>query len=120
MLVRKDYEVSYEWVKYDEVKAVADTANYKSVIKSIGSSDIASLTLRFPTSVEMLHFGEDNSYKAYIITEETEVPSHYTKVAGGTHWLKIYDDEELAIEFKANNIEVYRAGEMGCLIKVAK
>lgn len=90
----------------------------------IGSSDIASLVMVgyvkgkgvYP---EMLHFGIDNSYSAYIVTEENvTIGAHYQKVAEFNSRLKIYDDEGLAGSFKAEKIIVYRAGMMGCIIQL--
>lgn len=90
----------------------------------IGSSDIASLVMvgyveEKGANPEMLHFGMDNSYTAYIVTEENvTIGAHYRKVAEFSTWLKIYDDEELVRSFKAEKIIVYRAGMMGCIIQL--
>lgn len=89
----------------------------------IGSSDIASLVLRGcsynggPELTE-LHFGGDNSYSAYIVDAETEIPGHYSHIVTFASWLWIYDDNGLTARYTANRIEVYRAGEMGCIIKL--
>ena len=120
MIVELDHPVRYELLEYDEIKKLADITNYKSIIKVIGGSDIASLTLRFPCKVVDLRFGEDGMYTAYIITEETKVPDHYEKVVDGECWIKIYDDESLTLELNAHSIEVYRAGSLGCLIRLSK
>ena len=87
-------------------------------IVNIGGSDGAALILASPEKLEYLYFGEDGEYKAYFINEEIEIPSHYTKRAEAESWLRIYDDDEKAIEIEieAEHIEIYRAGEMGCLI----
>jgi len=91
--------------------------------KYIGSSDIASLILvgcgENGLELKELHFGEDGSYQAYIIdNKDVEIPSHYSLVAEFETWLKIYDDEELTQRFNADKIEIYRAGEMGCIIRL--
>ena len=65
-----------------------------------------------------MYFGEDGCYKAYIVTEDTEIGSHYSKVASFTDWMKIYDDDEKTFEKKAKKINVYRAGEFGCIIQI--
>ena len=83
---------------------------------NIGGSDGAALILARPEKLGYLYFGEDGEYKAYFINEEIEIPSHYTKRAEAESWLRIYDDDEKAIEIEAEHIEIYRAGEMGCLI----
>lgn len=93
--------------------------NYKDFEKVfIGDSDIASLTLRSPMEATVLNFGEDNSYKAYIVEGNAEIGEHYDKVYECNNWLKIYDDDGLSAEFDADYIAVYRAGEMGCIIQL--
>lgn len=92
--------------------------NYKANKKQfIGSSDIASLTIRIPRNAFILDFGKDGNYYAYVIDESYEIPEHYQCVGQGNSWLKIYDDEELVRTFKADEILIYRAGEMGCIIQ---
>lgn len=92
----------------------------------IGDSDIATLIMVGPTvsentnkylTTEPLPFGEDASYKAYMVEGKAEIGSHYHLVAEFKHWLKIYDDEELTLNIRADHIKVYRAGEMGCIIQ---
>lgn len=99
--------------------------SYKEFPKSfIGYSDIASLIMAGYKEgqgvvTEKLNFGEDGSYKAYIVNgKDVAVGSHYKKVAEFDGWLKIYDDDGLAIKYKANKIIVYRAGEMGCIVQL--
>lgn len=86
--------------------------------KYIGSSDIASLTIRSGNNVDMLHFDEDGEYRAYIITEPAEIGEHYNLVFEGKHWIRIYDDDELTFHAKADVIKIYRAGEFGCIIQL--
>lgn len=52
------------------------------------------------------------------IATEIVIGSHYRKVASFSHWLKIYDDNELVTEYSASEINVYRAGEYGCVIQL--
>ncbi len=95
-------------------------------IKRIGSSDIASLVLvgckrnekgeSLGVFAELLHFGEDNSYKAYYVTEPCEIPEHYTKVTSFNSWLKIYDDDGLTFN-EYGDFNIYRAGMLGCIIE---
>lgn len=99
--------------------------NYKDFKKIvIGGSDIAALVLVGCTEegVEshMLNFGQDDSYRAYIVDETAEIGSHYKKVAHFGYWMKVYDDEGLVRYFKAKEINVYRAAEMGCVIQLIK
>lgn len=84
----------------------------------LGSSDIASLTLRAPRSSSILDFGIDASYRAYLVDEECVfIPLKYEKVFECKGWLKIYDDEGLSQIIEANRIEVFRCGDCGCIIK---
>jgi hypothetical protein len=99
--------------------------NYKYYDKEcIGGSDIAALVLvGFNKEVdglkiEPLHFGGDGIYNAYVVDADAEIGDHYKEVASFNSWLKIYDDEELTKIFESDNITVYRAAEMGCIIKL--
>jgi hypothetical protein F3_01816 len=82
----------------------------------IGGSDGAALILASYEKLEYLYFGEDGNYRAYFVNEEIELPAHYKKEAEADRWLRIYDDDEKVVEIEADHIEIYRAGEMGCLI----
>lgn len=92
----------------------------------IGESDIAGLTIIGMTSLgiktDFLNFGSDGSYLAYICNvyalNGIEIPKHYEKVALFWNWLKIYDDTGLTAEYEADKIEIYRAGNFGCIIKL--
>lgn len=98
--------------------------NYKDFEKEyIGSSDIASLILAGYKEGDgfitiPLHFGQDDSYSAYIVEGEAEIGNHYEKRAEFDSWMKIYDDEELVKSFNGKKIIVYRAAEMGCIIQI--
>ena len=93
---------------------------------NIGMSDVASLIMmgikETGRSLEFLNFGEDGEYYAYLVDREEDKPveigSHYKKVATFTNWLKIYDDYESTLDIKGKVINVYRAGEFGCIIEV--
>lgn len=97
---------------------------YKDFEKQyIGTSDMASLILAGYKDGEgfvtlPLHFGQDDSYNAYIVEGEAEIGNHYEKRAEFESWMKIYDDEELVKSFKGNKIIVYRAAEMGCIVQI--
>lgn len=90
----------------------------------IGGSDIASLLLLgcHDNGAEpmMLNFGSDGCYHAYIIPENVEIGKHYNKVTDFKHWLKIYDDCSLVMTIYAQQINVYRAGDFGCIIQIIK
>lgn len=97
--------------------------SYKEFEKTyIGDSDIAALVLVGcdKTSIvsQILNFGEDGTYKAYVVDSDTEIGNHYVERYRFNHWLKIYDDDGYTAEFKADLIIVYRAGEMGCIIQL--
>ena len=96
--------------------------NYET--RPIGDSDIATLILsgcdESGLKLSTLNFGKDASYKAYIVDEHTEIGNHYIKVDTFKHWLRIYDDYGLTYRVEASEINIYRAGEMGCIIQVIK
>lgn len=95
--------------------------NYKDYNKTyIGSSDSAYLTLKTITgTTEKLCFGEDGSYSAYVVDEDTLIPEHYHKEFEFTDSLEIYNNfGELEWSAKAKQISVYTAGNFGCLIKL--
>lgn len=101
---------------------------YKDFEKTyIGGSDIASLILvgcrkDEGLKTEPLYFGEDGGYSAYIVNqtekEEIKIESHYTKVATFNHWLKIYDDDGKTFDCRGKEINIYRAGQFGCIIQI--
>lgn len=89
-------------------------------LKFVGGSDIASLTFRGGDNIGRIDFGSDGAYYAYICGGEVEIGDHYKKVAEGTRWLNIYDDE---LSFKLDNVKtwaIYRAGMRGCIIAYTK
>ena len=95
---------------------------YKDFEKTyIGSSDIAALTLtgmgEDGVKAEILRFGGDNSYHAYIITEDdVEIPQHYELNHEFRTWMTIFDDHEKTFKIRSKEIKVYRAGTYGCII----
>ena len=113
-----------------DINKPAAKSYYKDYRKIyIGDSDIAALTMvgcRNGAGLvpEMLYFGGDNSYHAYLIehtaSEVVEIGAHYKLVATYNHWLSIFDDSGRTYhsENKADCINVYRAGEYGCIIEV--
>ena len=95
----------------------------------IGGSDIATLivvgmrpeydhSMAYPVLTMPLPLGEDGDYRAHVIDERAELPSHYKFFASFSNWIKIYDDTGLAYEVDAPEIELYRAGKRGILIRV--
>lgn len=86
--------------------------------RPIGDSDIASLTVRYPSKAEVLNFGSDGTYNAYIVTEQAEIGDHYDLVSEGTHWIMIFNDFDKTFSAHADEIKIYRAGEFGCIIQL--
>lgn len=90
----------------------------------IGGSDIAALLLSGPSgpseplTAKYINFGEDGEYSAYIVEGEAEIGTHYSLVAEFYNWMNVYDDDSLAVDFKAPHIKVFRAGERGCIIQL--
>ena len=102
----------------------SDDDNYRIYPSmSIGESDIAAVIMAGPTEdglkAEYLKFSKDGDYLAHIIDGNAKgYEGHYELIATLRNWLKFYDDEELVIGFKADEIKVYRAGEMGCIVQL--
>ena len=104
--------------------------NYKEFNSEyIGFSDIAALTMvgfvkEVGVTPQMLRFGGYSSYDAYIIERETNeevlIGDHYYKVATFNSWLKIYDDVGRTFKAYGREINIYRAGDYGCIIEVIK
>lgn len=87
-----------------------------------GSSDIASLIYRTGNGeTGEIPFGEDNTYSARLITGDTEVPEHYKKnkiLDTDAPWIWLYDDDGKSLDLSNDaGFEIYRAGEMGLLIR---
>lgn len=96
---------------------------YKDFGKTyIGTSDIACLTYRTMTTEDIklgvIEFGQDASYEAYIVDQDTEIPEHYDLIVEGLNWLHIIDDSEVTKKFRAEKIKIYRASQMGCIIQL--
>lgn len=97
--------------------------NYKDFNKQyIGFSDIASLVLvgfgENDVETQLLHFGRDGAYDAYVVDGETEIGAHYELVASFSSWTRVYDDSSLCLNLSGEKINFFRAGEMGCIIQV--
>lgn len=98
--------------------------NYKDFTKTcIGGSDVAVLTLTgFSYDIgifcELLHFGGDGEYSAYIVDEDTAIPDHYEPVVTFHEWVNVYDDHGMYDCISGDEIRFYRAGNYGCIIQV--
>ena len=94
----------------------------------IGGSDIASLLFAGPSTdpgstewgmlAKFIPFGQDGEYHAYIVKGEAEIRAHYHLEATFQKWMRIYEDDGKSGEFKGDEIRVYRAKEMGCIIQI--
>lgn len=108
-----------------EMKTIARAEKYKDFYKyctlGAGMSDIAALIYRTsdPKEIGEIAFGEDGSYKAHLIVGDTGVPSHYSLVLDtSSSWLWIYDDDGKTLDLEnPSGFQIYRAGEMGLLIR---
>ena len=108
-----------------EMKSLARTEKYKDFYKyctlSAGVSDIAALICRTsdPREIGEISFGEDGNYKAHLIVGDTEVPGHYYLVLDTQEpWLWLYDDNGKVLDLENQaGFQLYRAGEMGFLIR---
>lgn len=90
---------------------------YKANKISLGCSDMACLIVRSGSQLEFLHFGQDDCYDAwYVDKKDVEIPDHYKLKIKTSNWLSIYDDDELVFNEKGD-FEIYRAGEVGCIIR---
>ena len=92
--------------------------NYKDNILSLGFSDIARLIISSPKGVQELKFGSDGTYNAYIVSSDMVIPNHYSHIMSCEGWMKVYDDEGLTWEKYADKIDIFRAGDFGCILKV--
>lgn len=97
---------------------------YKSYFTHLGASDIAALTLIGPANGRLtshvLNMGLDEHYRAWIVDETIQVPSHYNFECEFKSYMWVFDDDEKTQEFQSEKIKVYRAGEMGILIQLIK
>lgn len=88
----------------------------------IGASDKACLTVKnFDKKVilvaeEELHFGEDGEYSAYITYGDVCIGEHYKLMHKYSGDIVIADDERDVFAAVADSIEIYQAGEFGCVI----
>lgn len=92
----------------------------------IGASDIAALILvgikkeksEYGLHTQILDFGIDGGYSAYIVDKDAVIGSRYSLVGEFTNWLKIYDDTSFVYLFEGREIKVYRAGDADCIIQI--
>lgn len=82
--------------------------------ENIGNSKIAALTLIGPSpdapgglASIPIFFDKNSSYSAYIVDENAKLETGCNLAASFTSWMKIYDDNGLAKEYRAGQIRVY-------------
>ena len=103
--------------------------NYRDYpLIGFGMSDIASLVFVYFDNVDyevqsrILPMGSDGAYRARVVYNDVEIPSHYTKqFLINASWVKIYDDDNSVWEGKGDAIyEFYTAGERTLLINIKR
>lgn len=96
---------------------------YKNYLKEyIGASDSARLLIEGVNDegimdVKRLNFGEDGSYNAYIVDARCEIPSHYQLQFSFNDFIIINDDCGRVAKYEAKKINIYTAGNFGCIIQ---
>lgn len=97
--------------------------SYKEFEKMyIGTSDGACLTVKnfdekgILVAEDKLHFGEDGEYSAYITYGDVSIGEHYKLMHKYSGKIVIADDEREVFVAVADSIEIYQAGEFGCII----
>lgn len=103
-----------------------DYHEYKKI--DLGGSDIAVITLTgcapegeasdYGLKACFLRFVEDGDYSAYVVDADAEIGAHYRMVTSFETWMRTFDDDGHGVEFKADKIVVYRAGEYGCIVQL--
>ena len=93
--------------------------------KCLGGSDYAALTMAgckedIGLTSEILHFRENGIYDAYFVDENAEIGDHYELIATFNYYMKIYDDYNLTTSLSGSTINIYRAGDYGCIIQFIK
>ena len=89
----------------------------------IGSSDIATLTIvalrdNGEQLAQTLDFGIDSNYFAYLVDSNAYIGDHYKLTQRCRFWMKVFDDQELTLDLHAPKINIYRAGDCGCIIQL--
>lgn len=92
--------------------------DYKRVSFILGDSDIAAITAVTPECPRFIKFGSDGHYDAWWVTDESvEIPAHYSLEFTAKHWIKFFDDYAYRGTIYADSIEVYCAGNFGCIVR---
>ena len=101
------------------------TKNYHEYTMYLGESDIAALILVYfedpehHLKTDIIRFGGDNGYRAYLIDDTYEIPARYThRFTFFPSWFKIYDDSGLTVKAEITApMHVYSAGSYGLIFK---
>lgn len=114
----------------DYYEQLAESAQNETMYKRapkihVGGSDRASLfaigfDVNYGWRFVPIHFGADDSYKAYICTEQAEIGAHYHLVGELYHEIRIIDDDDgnCTFEASADRINLWRAGEFGFVVQL--
>ncbi len=94
----------------------------------LGTSDMASLVLVYFDNVDyevqsrILPMESYGAYRARVVYNDVEIPSHYTKQFSiNASWVKIFDDDSSCwIGRKDAIYEFYTAGDRTLLINIKK
>lgn len=111
----------------EEEKKLPQDFDYKKKTVYLGVSDGAEIHITYAlrdseqTEAKFIHFGGDGKYKAYVINEGDPVPEHYKEFAdlSNAWWICFYDDWAKHVKIRGG-ARIYRAGQYGCLIVLAK
>lgn len=120
MKINKAYVLNHREIAMDD-HLRADSYKYCSVFA--GDSDIAALAYRTskPGEIGEIPFGMDASYYSWLIAGDTPVPEHYKErliLDTDASWLWLYDDDKKTLDLvNRDGFQIYRAGEMGLLIR---
>lgn len=120
---RNGCAVANQYTVSRRVKGGYTMAYYKNYSKEyIGASDSARLLIEGINEegvmdVKRLNFGEDGSYNAYIVDARCEIPAHYKLQFSFNDFILINDDRGRVATGEAQKINVYTAGDFGCIIQ---
>lgn len=97
--------------------------DYHSYQMFIGESEIAALVAVFfengELKTDLLRFGGDETYLAYLTDMSYQIPEHYKLVRTfEPSWFTLYDDHQLTVHaYLEAPMRVYRAGNYSCVFQ---
>lgn len=84
----------------------------------LGCSDKAMLKVVGENREDVIYFGEDGNYKAYLVDKNAEIGDHYKPYPDFHNNAAVYDDNTLVAIFEADIIRIYTAGNFGCIVQL--